>query len=113
MTEPVVEEVTKPRFAADEITEFLAYRIVEEAEEAGGWPESETRTYRLAELEGKRLIVTRHARVRFGGTRCHCCWTNEYDTPMWPCTTLKALAIPYCEHEDFREEWKLIDDEMP
>lgn len=24
----------------------------------------------------------------------------------WPCRTLRALALPYAEHPDYREEWK-------
>lgn len=58
----------------------------------------------LAEVEAKLKIIDRHARVRFGKTRCHSCWDLEAE---FPCLTLKALAIPYTDHEDYREEWKL------
>lgn len=74
----------------------------------------------LAECEAKRRIVRIHA----GGGESpgdtdtgygryyrydHACETcgefGEYGVE-WPCATIKSLALPYADHEDFREEWK-------
>ena len=71
----------------------------------------------LAECEAKRRIVEGH---RDGGESqgylpdrygdmdhaCTTCGTfGEYGEP-WPCSTLRALALPYADHPDWREEWR-------
>lgn len=74
----------------------------------------------LAEVEAKRQLLIVHRRVRrldFVGADglsagplevCHECDANTTD-PDWPdspCRTLRLLALPYADHEDYREAWR-------
>lgn len=113
------EVVNAPRYAADELPEFLTMRIAKDMKDVSTWGpcDCEVEGFPLehglkcpvrqeACLNGALRIVQRHARVRFGTTRCHCCWTHPYDNaPAYPCDTLLALAQSYAEHPDFRAEW--------
>lgn len=56
----------------------------------------------LAEVEAKRQIVALHEPVddEPDGFCLHC------DCDSWPCGTIAALALPYADHPDYREEWK-------
>jgi hypothetical protein len=77
------------------------------------------------EVEAKRRIVALHqtgpvldhwefgCTCGFGDHRrseCACGKTTydegEYQRPYGPCPTLCALAQPYADHPDFREEWR-------
>ncbi len=80
----------------------------------------------LAECEAKRRIVGLHGGTYGGGTVefCVCCGVGEqgrgftdsphateedcydHDHSHYPCATLLALALPYADHPDFREEWR-------
>jgi uncharacterized protein DUF6221 len=73
----------------------------------------------LVECEAKRRIVEEHSDggksqgfnhrldyVYFEHACDRCGAHGEYGVP-WPCDTLKYLALPYADHELFREEWKL------
>lgn len=73
----------------------------------------------LAECEAKRRIVELHQLMDYDqpyrGTPCceRCTAGGEYpaddgdtDEQNWPCPTLRALALPYADHPDYREEWK-------
>jgi hypothetical protein len=77
----------------------------------------------LAECEAKRQIVGLHKLQEWGprwgpdaGDICSSCSTPiEPITPTkaglsemvrYPCATLYALAHPYADHPDYREEWK-------
>lgn len=51
----------------------------------------------LAEVAAKRAILRLHVpEVPSWCPRCD----------SWPCSTLKALALPYAGHPDCREEWR-------
>ncbi|MFD3917325.1 DUF6221 family protein [Streptomyces sp. NPDC058603] len=56
----------------------------------------------LAEVEAKRQITDEHVTRDWKlGDRLHDCqWTK------WPCRTLRLLALPYADHDDYREEWR-------
>ena len=57
----------------------------------------------LAECEAKRRVVGLHSGDE-----------DPSDCPPWgrspsglePCSTLRALALPYADHPDYREEWR-------
>lgn len=60
----------------------------------------------LAECEAKRRIVEEHC----GGTWPHPsdpCDAHNADFETVPCDTLRYLALPYTEHEDFCSEWQV------
>lgn len=54
----------------------------------------------LAECEAKRRIVERHHAAGRSGL------CDECHAQVWPCPTLRALALPYADHPEFREEWR-------
>jgi hypothetical protein len=71
----------------------------------------------LRRVAGDRQIVALHepARVWTGSSyadgKCSTClisesdlYGNEYETV--PCPTLRALAVPYADHEDYQPEWR-------
>jgi len=74
----------------------------------------------LTECEAKRRIIAEHELVSYKqpevdagwqtikSTRCLRC-TSDMDwmeiTPV--CDTLKALALPYANHVDYRKQWCL------
>ena len=55
----------------------------------------------LADCEAKRLVVTAHDQSQTDGT-CIVCAEGG-----WPCKTLRMLAMPYFEHEDYLEDWQI------
>jgi hypothetical protein len=62
----------------------------------------------LREVEAKRWIIDEHEVADQG---CETC--GNYDPTGLhahetdgPCATLRLLALPYADHEDFREEWR-------
>lgn len=70
----------------------------------------------LREVEAKRQIIATH--VTFGGFQdeeetdhghgCQeCGWNAEYSDRGGWCTTLRLLALPYTDHPEFKEEWRL------
>lgn len=102
------------------LTEFLLARIAEDEEAAGrlpadghrvadgrvlsvagtgaGWPDRWNPVRVLAECEAKRRIVALHPEML---EACQGC-----DAESYPCRTLLALALPYADHPDYREEWR-------
>lgn len=56
----------------------------------------------LAECEAKRRIVQMHAKP-------HYCSGPHIDTNGLndPCATVMALALPYADHPDYDEAWRL------
>jgi hypothetical protein len=63
----------------------------------------------LADCAAKRAIVELHplyrcTHARCGGDGSHC-RTCGADVPA-PCPTLLALAQPYADHPDYRNEWR-------
>jgi hypothetical protein len=74
----------------------------------------------LREIDAKRKIltlhrtITRHDFVTADGQPagpmqvCHECDANSTDAdwPDSPCWTLRYLAAPYADHEDYQEDWQ-------
>lgn len=106
------------------LTEFLLARIAEDERDADSWRRTEAfLAYPtvegdflidpkpwlrvLAECEAKRRIVELHHRVKplFGGWSCGICLDNG----GVDCRTLRALALPYADHPDYRDEWPSVD----
>lgn len=65
----------------------------------------------MAEVEARRGLLARHDRI---GTRWvghpradreerYCMGCDE----VWPCETVRLLALPYSQHLNYREEWAL------
>lgn len=62
----------------------------------------------LAQCEANRQIVQGHPRCDMHdlpGDECDVCMTCG-DGSLWPCPTLRALALPYADHPDYREKWR-------
>lgn len=96
--------------------EFLLARIAEDEsrvrEHGGGVAHADALIQParlLYECTAKRMIVavhsigpvapSAHGPAR-GVTRC------AHDGTRYPCLTLRALALPYADHPDYREEWR-------
>jgi hypothetical protein len=71
----------------------------------------------LAECEAKRRIVEMHGFYQvqtandgldWDYVRCVICDIADLapGEGNWPCPTLRALALPYAYHSDYREEWR-------
>jgi hypothetical protein len=69
----------------------------------------------LAECEAKRRIIEEHAPDKgYELDTCHRCadWEDpgwDHEPPpsvVYPCLTLRALALPYASHPDYRDEWR-------
>lgn len=62
----------------------------------------------LAVCAAHRRIVELHAPMGTARVVCAVCWNARFvGHEDWPCPTLLALAQPYADHPDFREEWRL------
>lgn len=85
---------------------------------ASGWGTERV----LVECEAKRRILHQHVQMSAGqplmadyegaDQQCVSCgyaeeWEMTEYGPTFPCPTLLALALPYADHPDFREEWRL------
>jgi hypothetical protein len=63
----------------------------------------------LYECTAKRMIVAVHSisPPTPGADGPH--WQDArcaHDRTRYPCLTLRALALPYADHPDFRDEWR-------
>ena len=106
------------------LTDFLLARFAEDEAEARRWQERQIRWPSrkiLAECEAKRRIVELHQANTWpewpeAGVVCASCTTpiepamparaGVSEMVRYPCTTLFALAQPYADHPDYREEWR-------
>lgn len=118
------------------LVEFLNARLNEDAEEIAKHPDGEDdwefiatgehnypctpylmigKKRAIAEVEAKRRIMAEHSsqevasldRETWGQVFvvCRRCRINERQVAE-PCLTLRALALPYVDHPDYREEWR-------
>ncbi|MET8334385.1 DUF6221 family protein [Streptosporangium canum] len=100
--------------------------------EAAGWEPGAARRFNdyvarfdpartLREVEAKRRILAMHGD---DAGECSTCGRNSYeenpgahlrDEPemidvwrpaAWPCATLRLLALPYADHDDYEEDWR-------
>lgn len=61
----------------------------------------------LVEIEAKRRIIGEHRDDGYGN--CYGCGMNAYEdmcSGIDDCPTLCALALPYADHRDYRDEWR-------
>jgi hypothetical protein len=76
-----------------------------------------SRSRLLAECEAKRRIVEEHGNDYGDCTTCsdgddgacgdpECCGPASAVMKSWPCPTIRLLALPYADHEDFDPEWR-------
>jgi hypothetical protein len=108
------------------LAEFLHARIAEDEQWVGGQPlgrwgcvmDSYPPTYPpwtpdnlfrvLAECAAKRQIIELHGLN--DGTDWPvclvCCDSAGYEAELYPCATLRLLAVPYADHPDYRQEWR-------
>jgi hypothetical protein len=57
----------------------------------------------LAEVDAKRRIVEEHGANQY---RVDPCDAHDANFATIPCDTLRLLALPYADHEDYDEEWR-------
>lgn len=57
----------------------------------------------LAECEAKRRIIAEHPRDY---SECGHCPGSYGNNEEYPCTTLRATALPYGDHPDYDEAWR-------
>jgi hypothetical protein len=65
----------------------------------------------LAECDAKRRVLDDHFPHRRDEEAVVLCVTcsdrAELAAPQpWPCSTIRALALPYTEHANYREQWR-------
>lgn len=102
------------------LTEFLLARIAEREENAERYvtllPSGDIAPlmrWVLAECEAKRRIIAEHEHDLSGTyddePGCWCCHQDrDYGLiPQGWCLTLRALALPYADHADYRDEWRV------
>lgn len=107
------------------LPDFLLARIAEDEQahrDVLGWPDGVRRLpsahheRMLRGCESKRLIIEDHREADRGYCR-RCVGVDEVDIggqfPRYerlslelPCPTLRALALPYADHPDYRDEWR-------
>lgn len=103
------------------LADFLSARLDEDeavarratefwAGAAGGQPEVVDHVFRhdparvLAEVDAKRRIVEEHSpHPEVYGDYCP---SEDGRYRLDHCPTLRLLALPYAEHDDYREEWR-------
>lgn len=102
-----------------DLVEFLLARIAEdETDVAAGVYTGDAHRRIKAECEAKRRIVEEHQPVDYSGLgmtspgACCICGADlgmgdwEWVEGSFPCATLRALALPYADHPDYRQEWR-------
>lgn len=62
----------------------------------------------LADVVARRAILAQHHRVEWSGPAgCGTCSTEGVELVLWPCLTVRALAVPYAGHPDHYSGWGL------
>ena len=111
----------------DDLIAFLRARIDEDEQVATEWPEVmgpppegsafwfdynghpiyEPRQRRLREVEAKRRIIEGcQESLEHEEQRDHVLDGGDNDSAVQAQFTLRLLALPYSDHEDYRDEWK-------
>jgi hypothetical protein len=113
----VVMEVTD-HYLPDTIADGVMYGDMHEGLAAGVAEHiaANDPAYVLADVAAKREIIEAHPSGRDhpeGPLYCLECgpkWKTGKAPRDWigyPCDTLRVLALPYADHPDYREEWRL------
>lgn len=102
------------------ITEFLLARIIEDKADVAAAQEMGERwcwggpARVLADCEARDALMRMHKPIQYRGRDgatdewCDICGHQPRDPRhSYPCATMKTLALPYSEHPDFRDEWRL------
>ena len=92
------------------LTDFLLARIAEDEADlrlGGEYMDPFNPPRLLAECEAKRRIVERYARKVARSERFPALTQDEADARAVLRATLLDLAMPYADHEDFQEEWRV------
>lgn len=105
-----------PRTTGTGLREFLLARIAEDESRvrdlAGGTAHGDALmnpARLLYECTAKRMIVAVHSIGPAAPTTDDFARQRErcaHDGTRYPCLTLRALALPYADHPDFRLEWR-------
>jgi hypothetical protein len=61
----------------------------------------------LAEVDAKRRILDEHPRCPCSA-KCTACATCG-DGSIWPCQTIRLLALPYADRPEYRNGWRPAD----
>jgi hypothetical protein len=95
-------------FAAGEIY-FVVHEVYDEAaHHIARWDPARV----LSECDAKRRLIELHSRDG-GSGYCRLCESTdptETDGSHWvlyPCRTLRSLALPYADRPGYREDWRL------
>lgn len=65
--------------------------------------------YVLADLNSKRAILDEHKPAEGDAESCDKCeygWWSDRMRQIFPCKTLRMLAVPFAGHPDYQESWK-------
>jgi hypothetical protein len=64
----------------------------------------------VAEVEAKRRIIAEHQPLVSGSCRVCTVWDEDDDWQargfLFPCPTVRLLALPYADRPGYREEWR-------
>jgi hypothetical protein len=62
----------------------------------------------LADIDAKRRILEEHAYAPQSDS-CRICWRSNWGSSvreMWPCPTVRLLALPYAERSSYQDQWR-------
>lgn len=120
---------TTTEIVDDALVDFLLVSINEDVEQAPNIQPQWRRERALAEIEAKRRILQMHRPVLsyrredceehrnkvlvLTSTRADCPDCSMVEGAVckrcedeWPCPEVKAIALPYADKDDYREEWE-------
>lgn len=61
----------------------------------------------LADVQAKRAILDLHAPEEFHDAPGEFfCRHDQRTAGIWPCPTVRLLALPYADHPDYDESWR-------
>lgn len=61
----------------------------------------------LREVHAKRKLLGSHYNYDGLCPRCFDFSNKPVQREAWPCEVVRLLALPYADHPDYHEEWKL------
>lgn len=90
-----------------DLSHFLNVRLGEQIVAALSLPPGEL-GFRVAEIGAMQTIIELHTCPCLDpcGDCGACSGEHHADPTPSPCPTICALALPYADHEEYREEWR-------
>lgn len=91
------------------LAEFLLARIDDDEAYWRGQSRLEVSRLMLAKLQVERRLVEMHSATGRGDFAPYCPTCDDTTPPsetVYPCTTVRLLALPYATWPDYREEWR-------